>query len=77
MEKNVGGWDRTVRLVIGVVLLGVAMAGFAELLTYEIGPITTMIGSAILAILGVLLVVTGALQQCVLNQVLGIDTYRS
>jgi hypothetical protein len=77
MKKNVGGWDRTVRLVVGVVLLGVAVAGFADLITYEVGPITTMIGSAILVILGVILVVTGALQQCVLNQLLGIDTYRS
>ena len=77
MEKNVGGMDRIARLVVGVVLLVVALAGFADLLTYEIGPITTMIGSAILAVLGLILVVTGALQQCVLNSLLGIDTSQS
>lgn len=77
MEKNVGGMDRIVRLVVGVVLLAVALAGFAELFTYEVGPITTTIGSAILAVLGLILVVTGALQLCVINDLLGIDTYRS
>ena len=77
MEKNVGGMDRIVRLGVGVVLLAVGLAGFAELFTYEIGPITTMIGSAILAVLGLILVVTGALQQCVINSLLGIDTSES
>ncbi|WEL17318.1 DUF2892 family protein [Halorhabdus sp. SVX81] len=67
--------DRIVRLVVAIVLLAVALAGFAELITYEIGPITTMIGSAVLAVLGLVLIVTGALRQCVINQVLGINTY--
>lgn len=77
MEKNVGGMDRTVRLAVGIVLVVVALAGFAELITYEIGPITTMIGSAIVGVIGLILVVTGALRQCVLNQVLGINTYQN
>ncbi|ACV10617.1 conserved hypothetical protein [Halorhabdus utahensis DSM 12940] len=76
MEKNVGGMDRIVRLAVGIVLLAVALAGFAEQFTYEIGPITTMIGSAVLAVVGLILVVTGGLQQCVLNDLLGIDTYQ-
>ncbi|WP_275740882.1 DUF2892 domain-containing protein [Halorhabdus sp. SVX81] len=75
MEKNSGRMDRIVRLVVAIVLLAVALAGFAELITYEIGPITTMIGSAVLAVLGLVLIVTGALRQCVINQVLGINTY--
>ena len=76
MQKNVGGMDRIVRLVVGIVLIAVALAGFAEQFTYEIGPITTMIGSAVLAVVGLILVVTGGLQQCVLNDLLGIDTYQ-
>ncbi|MFB6201451.1 MAG: YgaP-like transmembrane domain [Halorhabdus sp.] len=76
MEKNVGGTDRIVWLVVGVVLLVVALAGFAELITYDIGPVTTLIGSAILGVVGLILIVTGALQQCVINDVLGIDTYQ-
>lgn len=72
MDINVGETDRLVRLVVGIVLLAVAVAGFAELFTYE--PITSTVGLAILAVIGLVLVATGALRQCALYRLLGINT---
>lgn len=72
MEKNVGGTDRLVRLVVGIALLAVAVAGFADLFTLD--PLTSTIALALVAIIGLILVGTGALQQCALYEVLGIDT---
>jgi len=74
MERNVGGTDRIVRLVVGGLSLVLALAGFAGLVTYQVGPITTTVGSALLGALGALLVVTGTLGQCAINDLLGIDT---
>jgi len=72
MKTNVGETDRIVRLVVGIVLLAVAVAGFAELFTYD--PLTSTVGLAILAVIGLILVATGALRQCALYQLLGINT---
>ena len=72
MDTNVGETDRIVRLVVGIVLLAVAVAGFADLFTYE--PITSTVGLTILAIVGLILAATGALRQCALYELLGIDT---
>ncbi|ERJ05651.1 hypothetical protein HLRTI_002379 [Halorhabdus tiamatea SARL4B] len=72
MQTNVGETDRIVRLVVGIVVLAVAVAGFAEVFTYE--PITSTVGLAILAVIGLILVATGALRQCALYELLGIDT---
>ena len=77
MEKNVGGYDRIGRLVVGMLLLIVGIAGFAvgragELLA--VGPIPQEVAAAIILLVGAILVVTGYLQQCPINRQLGINT---
>jgi hypothetical protein len=68
MERNVGGLDRTGRLVIGAIL---AVAGIAALLEYwAAGPI---VGGVALAV-GAILLVTGATRKCPLNLLAGINT---
>ncbi|MFC7134435.1 MULTISPECIES: YgaP family membrane protein [Salinibaculum] len=70
MEQNVGGLDRTARLVAGPILLLVGIAAFAELL-----PLGTTVG-ALAAVVGLVFLVTGLTRTCILNRLLGIDTSR-
>jgi hypothetical protein len=68
MERNVGGLDRTARLVLGPLL---AIAGLAIVL----GVVTTNVYlGAALVVVGAVFLVTGAVQQCPINAVLGVDT---
>lgn len=68
MDKNVGGLDRTGRILIGVI---VAVAGIAAVIGYwEVG---VAIGGVALVI-GAILLGTGTTQKCPINQVAGIDT---
>ncbi|MFC7135644.1 YgaP family membrane protein [Halobaculum litoreum] len=69
-EKNVGGWDRTVRLIVGPVLLIVAAAALFGVVA--LGPVAI----AASALVGLVFTVTGAVQKCPLNGLLGFDTYR-
>ncbi|WP_225333461.1 YgaP family membrane protein [Halomicrobium urmianum] len=74
MEKNVGGYDRIARLVVGPILLLVAVAVLAGVVT-----VTGLLGAALIVgalLVGLVLLVTGFTQRCPLNDVLGIDTYR-
>lgn len=68
MERNVGGLDRTLRLVAGPL---VALVGLALLLGY-VGGGTTL--GALLLLVGVVLLGTGITQRCLIHRVLGIDT---
>ena len=74
MEKNVGGYDRIARLVLGPIL---AIVGGAQLLGYvTIAAGTLGLAVGILALLvGLVFLVTGAVQKCPLNSLLGFDTY--
>lgn len=76
MKKNVGGYDRIARLIIGPLLILVGIAGYAGWALVAFGPVPQALASVILFVVGVILVVTGALQKCPLNSVLGVDTYR-
>ena len=68
MERNVGGLDRTARLVLGPLL---AIAGLAIVL----GFVTTNVYlGAALVLVGAVFLVTGAIQQCPINQFLGVNT---
>lgn len=68
MEKNVGGMDRTGRLIVGAVL---AIAGVAALLGYwGLGAVL----GAVALVLGAVLLVTGTTQKCPINEAAGIDT---
>jgi hypothetical protein len=68
MERNVGGLDRTARLVLGPLL---AIAGLAIVLGYLV---TNVYLGAALVLVGVIFLVTGAIQQCPINQLLGVNT---
>jgi phosphoribosylcarboxyaminoimidazole (NCAIR) mutase len=68
MEKNVGGIDRTGRIVVGLAL---AIAGIAALTGYwAIGAVIGVIG----VVVGAVLLVTGTTQKCPINEAAGIDT---
>ena len=68
MEQNVGGLDRTARLVLGPLLVLVGLAAVVELL-----PLGMPVAAAALLV-GLIFVVTGLTRTCVLNSLLGIDT---
>lgn len=68
MEQNVGGLDRTGRLVIGVILAVAGAAAINDLL-----PVGVAIGAAALVV-GSVLLFTGTTQKCPINDAAGIDT---
>lgn len=68
MDKNVGGIDRSGRIVIGIV---VAIAGIAAVTGYwAVGAVA----GAVALLVGVILLVTGTTQKCPINEAAGIDT---
>ena len=68
MDKNVGGMDRSARIVVGALL---AVAGIVVALGYwELG---TLLGAGAIVV-GAVLLVTGATQKCPINSVAGVDT---
>ncbi|MBN1133850.1 MAG: DUF2892 domain-containing protein [Methanosarcinaceae archaeon] len=64
MQKNEGKIDRAVRVVLGLVLLYV---GAAQV-------VTTGMATYIIALLGLILLVTGATGYCALYSILKLDT---
>lgn len=74
MEKNVGGYDRLARFVVGpllVVVGGVSLGGF---LTLAAGTLGLVLGVGALLV-GVVLTVTAVTQKCPLNSLVGLNTY--
>ena len=68
MQKNVGGIDRTGRIVIGVIAV---LAGIAALMGYwAVGIVTAVIA----LVVGAILLVTGTTQKCPINDAAGVDT---
>ena len=74
MEPNAGGYDRTARLVIGTVLLVAGVTGYAGFVWVAYGPLPQALTSVALGVIGIVLLVTGATQRCVLNKILGVNT---
>ncbi|MBS9718959.1 DUF2892 domain-containing protein [Pseudohalocynthiibacter aestuariivivens] len=70
MSKNVGGLDRGLRALIGVVLLGLAL--FSNITLFESG---LMKWGAI--IVGLVMLATSAMRVCPLYLIFGIKTCRS
>ncbi|WP_254767318.1 YgaP family membrane protein [Salinilacihabitans rarus] len=70
MKKNVGGFDRTWRLVVGPVLIVVGVAALAGVVAIGTVP------AAVALVAGAVVLATGLLRTCVLSRLLGIDTYR-
>ena len=75
MEKNVGGYDRIARFVVGPILVAVGAAALLGLFTIAAG--TLGLAIAVVALLvGFVLTVTATTQKCPLNETLGLNTYR-
>lgn len=74
MEPNVGGYDRVARFVIGTALLVGGVAGYAGFVWVAYGPLPQALTSVALGVVGVVLLVTGVTQRCVLNKILGVNT---
>ena len=74
MQPNVGGYDRLGRLAVGSVLLVVAVAGYAGFVRLAVGPLPQALTAVLLALVGVVLLVTAATRRCPLNSVAGVDT---
>lgn len=75
MDRNVGGLDRTARLVLGplfvvagvLVVLGVTPLGGSPAVTTAVALVLLVVGGVLLG--------TGGIQKCPLNEAAGIDTY--
>jgi hypothetical protein len=74
MEPNVGGYDRLGRLLLGAGLVAVAVAGYAGFVRLAFGPLPQALTAVGVALIGLVLLVTGASRRCPLNSVLGVDT---
>jgi hypothetical protein len=74
MEKNVGGADRIARLVLGPLLILAGVAGYAGLLALAVGPFPQALTSVVVFLVGVILLVTGLVQKCPMNRLLGFNT---
>jgi hypothetical protein len=77
MDKNVGGYDRVGRLVIGGVLLVAGIAGYAGMLRVAVGPFPQGLLALVLVLIGAILLVTGYIQKCPIHSVLGMNTHES
>lgn len=75
MEKNVGGLDRTARLVLGPLLVVVGVAVAAGFLDIGLAGTVGLAVTALVLIAGAIFVVTGTTQKCPANQVVGINTH--
>jgi hypothetical protein len=68
MQKNVGGFDRTARLIFGPVLLLVVLAWLLDAIALNLGLVVVVF------LIGAILTVTGLTQKCPANSVLGMNT---
>jgi len=68
MEQNVGSADRYVRIVLGAILAAIGLAGFAAMVSLDV------VVSAILLLVGAVLLGTGITQRCLVYIPFGIDT---
>ena len=72
MKRNVGSLDRTVRLVLGALLVVVGIVSYAGLI--PLGPLPAALGAIVAVVFGLVLLVTGYRQSCLLYLPFGIDT---
>lgn len=77
MEKNVSGYDRIGRLVIGAVLLVAGVLGYAGMLRVAVGPVPQALMALLLVLIGVILLGTGYTRKCPINSALGVNTYKA
>ena len=70
MKQNVGGFDRTVRLVLGVALVLASAAAFTRY--RDVGVVVGLV----LSLVGAILLATGTTRKCPVSGAAGIDTSR-
>lgn len=75
VEKNVGGYDRIARAVLGPVFLVVALAGLLGFVSVGSGTAVT-VGLVVVLVAGAIMSVTAYTQECLVNQTLGISTLK-
>jgi len=74
MQKNVGGYDRIARFIVGPILILVGAAAFGGIISLAAGALGPVLaGVAILV--GAVLTVTAMTQKCPLNAAVGLNTY--
>jgi len=76
MQKNVGGYDRLARFVLGPILVIVGLAHALEVLTIASGTLGLAIAAAAILV-GAVFLVTATTQKCPLNSILGFNTFTS
>lgn len=76
MDKNVGGTDRSARLLAGFALLVLGAAGYLGVVTLATGPIPQALASVLAILLGLVLFATGVARKCPINRLLGVNTLR-
>ena len=74
MQKNVGGYDRRARFVLGPALIVVGLASFAGLVALSSGTLGFVLAGAAVLV-GAVLTVTATTQKCPLNAAIGMNTY--
>ncbi|MBZ6496903.1 YgaP family membrane protein [Natrinema longum] len=75
MQKNVGGFDRGARIVVGPILVLVGIGALGGLLSLTAGTLGLAL-AAIALVVGAVLTTTAVTQKCPMNARLGLDTYR-
>ena len=76
MKKNVGGTERTARLVIGTVFVLVGAAGYAGLVPLA-SLLPQFLTSILVVLVGAILLVTGAIRWCPISAAIGRTSYRT
>lgn len=74
MERNVGGYDRIARLVVGPILIVVGAASLVGILGLAAGTLGLALGVFALLV-GAVLTITGLARKCPLNSLIGMNTY--
>ncbi len=74
MQKNVGGLDRTSRIIMGAALIVLGALGYAGAVRVAFGPLPQALFSIVLALLGLVVLATGLTQRCMINSILGRNT---
>lgn len=69
MDKNVGGLDRQIRIVLGAVLGALSLAILGEYIEAQ------MILSPVLGVISLVLLATGYAQKCPVSDAVGKNTY--
>lgn len=66
MEKTVGNLDKTVRIILGIILIVIPFI-------FSAGTVPKVI----LIIIGIILILTGITRMCLLYNLLGINTFKA